>query len=315
MELPDRKSKKSPLKIWRRLSIGTILRTDVAEQRVSPQKSPRQVRRSNSLRLFHGKVTRKFSLKNAGQDSVFRPAASEDSLPVWPELQAQSHPIISGPVRQFVMPSPVEAPFTHATLPRHSKDRSGSLSGGSAGNLPQHTDLDSAMVSAEARREERRPRRQSEHLDFAQHRKLTRSESLVRDQLGGSPTPAPGHRLSKYARSGGRLDSRSPEQPAPARPSAHAYAAPHRPVTWRISRRTDEPACYSQTLTCPGDRPQPYALDSRTAARFSVFPIESALLKSGSVQSSRSRESKVQGEEIEAPKQIRSVFTVSVQEL
>ena len=197
------------MKIWRRFSIGTFLKSD-AEKKVSIQKSPKQVRRSNSLRLFHPKVTRKFSLKNAHQDTSFRPAETAEAA----DFHSQTHPTTKRPFHQFVMPPPVDSPFDHATLPRVYKGR-GPLVSGSTGQLPQHTDLDSALTN-QMTRSEKRSRRKNKvseadlefELEYREHRKLTRSNSV--DREGTQPPKSPSQqfgscpKLSKYARSSGR---------------------------------------------------------------------------------------------------------------
>ena len=188
----DKKRRKSSLKIWRRLSIGTFLKSESEEKKIPPPKPARPVRRSNSLRLFHPKVTRKFSLKNAHHDTAFKPAGTEEP------------PLDPFPVRDFPMPAPAQEPFCHATLPRVSKGRAATVS-----SIPPHsTDLDSVLTN-QLPRSVTNFRRQKKELDLASdcnpHKKLTRSSSVDREGgLEGSSSPVQGFgscpKLSKYAR-------------------------------------------------------------------------------------------------------------------
>ncbi|KAI6659264.1 hypothetical protein LOD99_14937 [Oopsacas minuta] len=300
---PDKKRKKSSMRIWRRFSIGTVLKTDNNDKK-SPENSSKQIRRANSLRLFHPKVTRKFSLKNAHHDTAFRPAEI-------PESHSHSQINLSIPVRNFVMPPEVEGPFSHATLPRVSRGKGSLPPSVSTGQLPKHTDLDSVLAHqithSDKRVRHRNKVKETELLELENtfHRKLTRSNSVDREiQQQHSPTRRFGScpKLSKYARSTGRVDNKSPD--------LLVHTSPQSGVNWTISLPTDQRPSRTQDLSCPGDKPQPILLDSRSAVRYSVFPIESATIKSGSVLSSRV--GRMPGEEAEAPRQIQTSVSIHV---
>ena len=112
-----------------------------------------------------------------------------------------------------------------------------------------------------------------------------------------------------------------------SRSGARAYTSPQPGVSWRLSVPTERRPSRTQELSCPGDRPLPVQLDSQSAARFSVFPLDSSVVKSGrsvlSVLSAVTVHSlgsvlttgsgrRMPGEEVEAPKQISTVYAIRV---